>query len=149
MLVNVGEKVMLVMFKDWKTLLRRLALVTVACTTVTVAGQGQRTINEDSAAANISKGIQIVRSEVHHDVSLPLRDLIQARQRVIVPPGEVNEAEPVRSIPLPRGLKPENELDQALQSTAFQAPAQFAPTAGLAFDGLGNSSLGFFVRAAP
>src|SRR5437763_1214739 len=147
--IKLGEKVMLVVLKDWKTLLRGLALVAVAWTTVTVAGQGIRTRNQDSPEANISKGIQIIRSEVHHDVSLPLRDLIQARQRVIVPPGEIDEAEPVRSIPPPRGLKPENEPDQALQSTAFQAPAQFAPTAGLAFDGLGNSSLGFFVHAAP
>ena len=86
---------MLVVLKDWKALLRGLALVTVACTTLTVAGQGLKARNQDSPETNISKGIQIIRSDVHHDVSLPLRDLIQARQRVIVPPGEVDEAEPL------------------------------------------------------
>jgi hypothetical protein len=142
---------MLVAHKDWKTLLRGLALVAVVFSTLTAFGQGLKASNQDSAAANISKGIQIIRSEVHHDVSLPLRDLIKANQRGIMPstPGEIDEAEPVRSIPLPPGLKPENEPDQALQSTAFQAPAQLAPTALSSFEGLGNSALGFFVHAAP
>lgn len=97
------------------------------------------------------KGIRIVRSNVHHDVSAPLRDLLQINQASVTSPllEEEKEAEPVRSIPLPSGLKAATEPDAAQQAMAFFTPAQLAPTAGLAFDGLGNATLGFTVSAAP
>ncbi|HEV3036941.1 MAG TPA: hypothetical protein VHA33_04055 [Candidatus Angelobacter sp.] len=140
---------MLVVRKNWKTSFRGLVLVAIACSALAALGQGRKATTQDLADSQISKGIQIVRSEVHHDVSLPLRDLIRTQQRVITAPGEVDEAEPVRLIPLPPGMKPESEPDQAQQSTTLQAPAQLAPSSGISFDGLGNSSLGFFVHAAP
>ncbi len=143
---------MLAVCKNWKILAQGVVLIAVVSTALVAAGQGTkaRTPNQDLGSSNISRGIQIVRSEVHHDVSLPLRDLVLAKQRQIQPQtGEIDEAEPVRSIPLPQGLKPESEPDTALQTTTFTAPSQFAPTAGFAFEGLGNSSLGYFVHAAP
>lgn len=144
---------MLVVGKSWKTLVQGTAIVAMVSATLVAVAQGTkaRTTTQDSGSANISRGIQTVRSEVHHDVSLPLRDLILAKQHESRPlqTSEMDEAEPVRSIPLPQGLKPENEPDTALQTTSFTAPSQFAPTTGFAFEGLGNSSLGFAVHAAP
>src|SRR5437660_1078555 len=144
---------MLVVRKDWKTLAQGIALIVMVSSALVAAGQGTkaRTANQDLGSANISRGIQIVRSEVHHDVSLPMRDRIVAKQHEIQPPqtGELEEAEPLRLIPVAQCLKPEGEPDTALQTTPFTAPSQFAPTAGFAFEGLGNSSLGFAVHAAP
>ena len=141
---------MLAVPRNWKTLLRGVVLVAIACSAFVAAAQGRKATNHDLPDSQISKGIQTVRSEIHHDTSLPLRDMIRVNQAGIpLESREINEAEPVRSIPLASGMKPENDPDTALQTTILQAPLQFAPTAGLAFDGLGNSSLGFFVHAAP
>ncbi len=89
-----------------------------------------------------------VNHAVHHDVSPALRDLPTINQNA---PTLVlqHEAEPLRRIPLPPGLKPESEPDLALQHTAALAPTLQAPTQGLGFDGLGNASLGFTVNSAP
>jgi hypothetical protein len=97
------------------------------------------------------KGIRIVRSNVHHDVSAPLRDLLRVNQAAVTSPllEEEKEAEPVRPIPLRPGLPPPNGAEPVQQTMAFPAPAQFAPTAGTAFDGLGNATLGFTVHSAP
>ena len=104
---------MLMVRKDWKTLAQGIALVVMVSSALVAAGQGTKatTANQDLGSANISRGIQIVRSEVHHDVSLPLRDLIVAKQHEIQPSqtGELEEAEPLRLIPLAQGLKPEGE----------------------------------------
>ena len=93
----------------------------------------------------------IERSAVHHDVSLPLSDLIKNQQgNAVQAPGQaVREAEPARRIPLPPGLKPADQADPVHQHTAALAPAALAPTSGLGFDGLGNGSLGFTVNSAP
>jgi hypothetical protein len=90
----------------------------------------------------------IVRQNVHHDVSPPIRDLPTLDQGT---PTLVfqHEAEPLRRIPLPPGLKPAGEPDLALQHTTPLAPASLAPTTGLGFEGLGNASLGFTVNSAP
>src|SRR5215472_6916895 len=86
-----------------------------------------------------------VRAEVHHDVSLPLRDM-----PVITPPiSFLHEAEPVRLLPLRPGFKPPEVPDSVHQRTAAIAPAGLAPTVNLGFDGLGNGSLGFTVNSAP
>ncbi|HXB21665.1 MAG TPA: hypothetical protein VNV88_09800, partial [Candidatus Solibacter sp.] len=130
-----------------KVILRRLAVV--ACLAVTAVSQGTQ-IKPGADRPVMSRGIQIVRSDVHHDVSAPLRDLLQVNQGAAAfPLPQEEEAEPVRPIPLPSGLKPATDPDLAHQSVAFSAPAQLAPTAGLAFDGLGNLANGFTVHAAP
>src|SRR5271166_1558478 len=49
----------------------------------------------------VQKGPTTVRSDVHHDVSLPLRELLR---NAPLPSLEEKEAEPVRRIPLPPGL---------------------------------------------
>ncbi|HKD13037.1 MAG TPA: hypothetical protein VKE71_00700, partial [Candidatus Angelobacter sp.] len=86
-----------------------------------------------------------VRAEVHHDVSLPLRDM-----PTITPPiSFLHEAEPVRLLPLRPGFKPPEAPDSVHQRTAAIAPAGLAPTVNLGFDGLGNGSLGFTVNSAP
>jgi hypothetical protein len=87
-----------------------------------------------------------VNHEAHHDVSPALRDLPTIQG---VPTHIVHEAEPLRRIPLPPGLKPENEPDLAHQQTAPLVPTLQAPTQNLSFEGLGNASLGFTVNSAP
>ncbi len=87
-----------------------------------------------------------IHHSVHNDVSPAVRDLPTIHR----PASAVHqEAEPVRRIPLPAGLKPANEPDMVHQQTAALAPATHAPTVGLGFDGLGNGSLGFTPNAAP
>src|SRR5258708_5203771 len=91
----------------------------------------------------------IERTAVHHDVSLPLRDMSQNQQSSALPPvviDQVREAEPARRIPLPTGLKPAGEADPVHQHVAGLAPTLLAPSVGLGFDGLGNGSLGFTVN---
>src|SRR5215468_8970458 len=86
-----------------------------------------------------------VRVEVHHDVSLPLRDM----PTIIPPISFLHEAEPVRLLPLKPGFKPPEAPDSVHQRTAAIAAAGLAPTVNLGFDGLGNGSLGFTVNSAP
>ncbi|HME31117.1 MAG TPA: hypothetical protein VKG65_00045, partial [Terriglobales bacterium] len=89
----------------------------------------------------VQQGPTTVRFEVHHDASLPLRELI----RNAPPPSlERHEAEPVRSIPLPLGLVPLLE-DPVRQWTTIP----FTPTLGLSFEGLGQGEYGFAVTYAP
>ncbi|HYL12830.1 MAG TPA: hypothetical protein VEV41_07330, partial [Terriglobales bacterium] len=85
-----------------------------------------------------------VRGEEHHDVSPPLHDLIQTAPRQAV---VVQEAEPVRRIPLPPGLTTLPE-DPIRQRTAA-AIAAFAPVVGQGFEGLGDAQYGFTVNGAP
>jgi len=96
----------------------------------------------------VSAQIITVHHAVHHDVSPAMRDLPTLDQNAPTLAVQ-HEAEPLRRIPLPPGLKPANEPDMALQHTGPLAPASLAPTAGLGFDGLGNASLGFTVNSAP
>ncbi len=87
-----------------------------------------------------------IHHSVHNDVSPAVRDLPTIHR----PASAVHqEAEPVRHIPLPAGLKAATEPDMVHQQTAALAPATHAPTVGLGFDGLGNGSLGFTPNAAP
>ena len=102
-------------------------------------------------APNTTDAVTVVRQDAHHDVSLPLRDLIKAAP---VPDAatlanQPREAEPVRNIPLPPGLNTEGQPDKVHQRTTALTPAALAPTAGLSFEGLGNASLGFTVTSAP
>jgi hypothetical protein len=130
-----------------KALFLGFALVALVYSAAPAVGQGVIAKPNAQSGPPISNGIQIVRHSLHHDVSAPLRTLIQANPGAVL--SEPDEAEPVRLIPLPSGLKPANDPDPVHQAMAIQAPAQLAPTAGMDFEGLGSSFLGFAVHAAP
>ncbi|HKF22128.1 MAG TPA: DUF11 domain-containing protein [Candidatus Angelobacter sp.] len=94
-----------------------------------------------------------VRSDVHHDVSPPLRDLAKTAG---LPAAEQEEGEPVRAIPLPSGFKPANEPDPVLQTAGAAAtipvtpPVSLSPTLLLNFDGIGQGTpAGFSDCCAP
>ena len=94
----------------------------------------------------------VVRSDVHHDVSPPLRDLMKNAPLV---PQTQEEAEEVKLIPLPSGFKPADVPDRALQppfaaaaTSAAQTPLALTP--GLNFDGIGQGvPPGFSIHLAP
>ncbi len=81
------------------------------------------------------------RRDLHHDVSLPLIDMMRSFQPE---PYQQHEAEPRRSIPLPPGL-------QGLQEDPLLQPATsgFSPQVGLNFEGIGDGQYGFTVEYAP
>ncbi len=88
----------------------------------------------------------IVRKEVHHDTSLPLRDLAR-----LAPPATIHvkhEAEAWRRIPLPPGADQPVD-DPVLQRTTAVAAPLNTPTVGLSFDGIGQGVAGFTVGSAP
>jgi len=82
------------------------------------------------------EGPTTIRTDVHHDVSLPLSVMAanapaqQLTQR---------EAETWKRIPLPPGLSPLTQ-DPLLQQTI---PAALSPTVGLSFEGLGANQYGW------
>lgn len=93
-----------------------------------------------------SAQIQSTLTDVHHDVSRPLRDLAKtAPEQVAVE----REAEPARFIPLPAGLKPAADPDPVLQRTTAAAPTLPGPTPGLNFEGMGTGLPGFVIAGAP
>jgi uncharacterized repeat protein (TIGR01451 family) len=88
------------------------------------------------------------RQDVRHDVSPALRDLVKASPGP--PEGKPHEAEEIRRIPLPGGLKPASEPDSVLQRTATAAPESLAPTVINNFDGIGQDvPAGFSPCCAP
>ena len=91
--------------------------------------------------AQASHGPTSVRRDLHHDVSLPLIDLMRQ-----APPASrhQHEAEPVRPIPLPRGLTPLPE-DPVRQWRTFG----YTPLMSTSFEGLGNGRYGFIVEYSP
>jgi hypothetical protein len=92
----------------------------------------------------------IQRASVYNDTSRPLREIIQDRANTAIDlQTGPREAEKLRRIDLPAGLKAEGEADPVHQRTAALAPAALAPSIGLGFEGLGNGSLGFTVNSAP
>src|ERR1019366_8095465 len=76
-----------------------------------------------------------------HDVSLPLLDLIRRAPPV---PREQHEAEPVRPVPLPRGLRPLAEDPVRQWRTSG-----YTPLMSNSFEGLGNGRYGFIVQYVP
>jgi len=93
----------------------------------------------------MQSGTRIVRMDVHHDVSPAVRDL----PVVIGTEPTMLEAEPLRLIPLPPGLKSPEEPDPVLQQTTTSTPAMLSPGTSLNFDGLGQGVFGFQVSVAP
>jgi len=86
----------------------------------------------------------VVTPEVHHDTSMPLRDMAptaQASRQVV---------RPVRAIPRPQSAAGVPATDSALQSYMVQ---RSAPTQLLSFDGIGNGFTGpqgtFSVNVVP
>jgi uncharacterized repeat protein (TIGR01451 family) len=88
----------------------------------------------------------VVRQELSHDVSPPLREL--AKTPPALPAGP-HEADELKLLPLPSGFKPAGEPDAALQRTAAVAPAELAPTLGLNFEGLGAGFPNYVVDLIP
>src|SRR5579859_735919 len=95
----------------------------------------------------------IEKHSVHQDVSAPLIEMIQSHANSPDGQSGPKEAEKVRRINLPPGLKPAEEPDPVQQQTVVSPGASLAtaqaPTSGLGFEGLGNASLGFTVNSAP
>ena len=94
--------------------------------------------------AMAAQSLMTVRTEERHDVSQPLREMIQAAPKQAL---TIHETEPVRRIPLPTGLATLPD-DPVRQRTAASIAA-FAPVVGLGFEGLGNGQYGFSVTGAP
>jgi hypothetical protein len=85
-----------------------------------------------------------VRSEMHRDVSPPLRDLAAIAPR---PPALFHEFERVRRIPIPPGLvTPGLQSEDALRQTSILLAA---PAVSHSFDGIGQGQFGFSVTGAP
>src|SRR6266852_3067453 len=94
------------------------------------------------AQSSTQTGPTTVRRVVHHDVSLPLSEMIKHAP----PPSlEMREVEPLKRIPLPPGLTPLEE-DPVRQISSV---GLMTPTPTLNFEGLGNGQYGFTVNSAP
>ncbi len=91
--------------------------------------------------AQATHGPTTVRRDLHHDVSLPLAEMIRN-----APPAvrQQHEAEPVRPIPLPPGLTPRAEDPLRQWRTSGDTPLM-----SNSFEGLGNGRYGFIVEYAP
>lgn len=102
--------------------------------------------------------VMSVHSELHHDVSPAVRDL-----PVTFGGGVEHEAEPIRRIPLPPGLKRPEDPDPVLQKGFGQAAkklepgtlsiapraSSFTPQFNLGFDGIGQGVFGYSVNTVP
>src|SRR5229473_6459283 len=87
-------------------------------------------------------GPTTVRRNVHHDLSLPLSEMI----RHVPPPSLTRRpVEPLKRIPLPPGLEQLQE-DPVLQTATVPPPT---PPVLQSFEGLGNGQYGFGVTGAP
>jgi hypothetical protein len=89
--------------------------------------------------------VMILHHSQHNDVSPRLDSLPRANFSVPIQ----REAEPLRRIPMPAGLKPAGVPDAVHQQTVSLAPTLHAPTVGLGFEGLGSAFSGFTVNSAP
>jgi hypothetical protein len=114
--------------------------------------QSSATVRRSALAASLlllfalpllaQSGPTTVRRDVHHDVSLPLSELI----RHAPPPSLTRRpVEPLRRIPLPPGLEQFQE-DPVLQTATVPPPT---PPVLQSFEGLGNAQYGFSVTGAP
>src|SRR5215831_364706 len=90
----------------------------------------------------------VVRNELRHDVSPPLRDLAKAASAE-AQGTDKEEPEDLPLIPLPRGFKSTDQADAVLQATFPAAPTAAGPTVGLNFEGLGTGFPNYFVNLAP
>jgi hypothetical protein len=94
-------------------------------------------------SAQVSQGPTTIRQSVHHDVSLPLSEMIK---NAPAPDLTVHEVEPMKRIPLPPGLSTLIE-DPVRQATDLVSTP--SPSVGLSFEGLGQGQYGFGVQYIP
>lgn len=138
--------------------MKQLSLLFCFCLGTILSSFGtplQNQAGESASAAGPNSGpVMVVRKNLHHDVSAPLRDLAKARPHPEQP--KRHEAEEVKVISLPSGFKPANEPDPVLQDRILQSSvskvnpaANLAPVAGLNFEGLGSGFPNFTVDVAP
>jgi hypothetical protein len=114
--------------------------------------QSSATVRRSALAASLlllfalpllaQSGPTTVRRDVHHDVSLPLSELIR---HAPLPSLTRRPVEPLRRIPLPPGLEQFQE-DPVLQTATVPPPT---PPVLQSFEGLGNAQYGFSVTGAP
>jgi uncharacterized repeat protein (TIGR01451 family) len=91
---------------------------------------------------------RVVRNDVQHDLSPPLRDLAKLSPKPESEPEE--DAEELHVIPLRPGYKPAEQPDLVLQSAAANAvPAAANPELLQNFDGIGQGVANFIVRLVP
>jgi hypothetical protein len=97
---------------------------------------------ESAFAQTTLTGPTTVRTNVHHDTSPPLLEMMKNAP----PPSlERRPVEPMRLIPLPNELMKFQE-DPVLQTATVPPPT---PPTILSFEGLGNAEYGFTVNSAP
>src|SRR5260370_6435675 len=88
-------------------------------------------------ALPVSAQVMTVRQTLQNDVSAPLSEMAAVARKA--PEADVQkEAEPLRLVPKAVGSNSATGPDPSLQSSAYQPPAELAPTLGLSFDGLGQ-----------
>jgi Bacterial Ig domain/Abnormal spindle-like microcephaly-assoc'd, ASPM-SPD-2-Hydin len=97
-----------------------------------------------TVSAQVMQGPTTIRQNVHHDVSLPLSEMIKNAPPVT--DLAHHEVEPMKRVPLPPGLSTLTE-DPVLQSMDLITTP--SPTVGLSFEGLGQGQYGFGVQYIP
>src|ERR1039457_7234025 len=94
-------------------------------------------------SAQVMQGPTTIRQSVHHDVSLPLSEMIK---NAPAPDLTVHEVEPMKRIPLPPGLSTLIEEPVRQATDLVSTPS---PSVGLSFEGLGQGQYGFGVQYIP
>ncbi|HEY4934711.1 MAG TPA: choice-of-anchor D domain-containing protein [Terriglobales bacterium] len=94
-------------------------------------------------SAQVPQGPTTIRQSVHHDVSLPLTEMVKNAPAPVLARREV---EPMKRIPLPPGL---SRLQEDPVRQALDLPTTPSPAVGLSFEGLGQGQYGFTVNSAP
>ena len=96
-----------------------------------------------TSIAQVMQGPTTIRSNVHHDVSLPLSVMVQNAPPVT---GGRREAEAWKRVPLPSWTTQltNDSVQQTLDLPTIQSPA-----VGLSFEGLGQGQYGFTIQFAP
>ncbi len=97
-----------------------------------------------TVSAQVMQGPTTIRQNVHHDVSLPLTEMVKNAPPVT--DLSLHDVEPMKRVPLPPGLSTLTE-DPVLQSMDLITTP--SPTVGLSFEGLGQGQYGFGVQYIP
>jgi hypothetical protein len=114
-----------------RSLLGTVAVSSAALVALATLFAGAVGATPGAASPQTNVGNPDVQQAVHHDVSPPLRDLIHSRQS-----SGVRRDMPLRTIPVPHGATV--QADPVVQSSA--PGPKVGTTAGLSFDGVGDTS---------